>query len=140
MQFTSPRKQPTLEEQLARWSIGFLSGSIAILAVFLTLAFAIATQSVWVFLALVCLGVYVAQFYYLSSIGRYAPQRRIRIWQLSLLGHVVLFGVVLWVVGNPSVALLVLLPEAASFVTHLVGIHHAYKVMQSTKLNTENVS
>lgn len=120
--------------------MGFVGASIAILAAFLTLAFSIATQSAWVFLALACLGVFVAQFYYLGSIGRYAPKQRLRIWQLSLLGHVVLFAVVLWVVGNPSVALLVLLPEAASFVIHLVGIHYAYRATQSINFSIENVS
>ena len=140
MQFKTPTKKPTLEERLAKWSMGFLGGSIAILAVFLALAFTLATQSVWVVLALVCLGVYVAQLYYLGTIGRYAPRRRLRIWQLSLLGHVALFAVVLWVIGNPSVALLVLLPEAASFVIHLVGIRHAYRAARSTSFSTENAS
>ena len=140
MQFTTPIKKPTLEERLAKWSMGFLGGSITILAVFLALAFTLATQSVWVVLALVCLGVYVAQFYYLGSIGRYAPRRRLRIWQLSLVGHMALFGGVMWVVGNPSVALLVLLPEAASFVIHLIGIRHAYRAAQSTAFSTENAS
>ena len=140
MQFITPIKKPTLEERLAKWSMGFLGGSIAILAVFLALAFTLATQSVLVVLALACLGIYVAQLYYLGTIGRYAPRRRLRIWQLSLVGHMALFGGVLWVVGNPSVALLVLLPEAASFVVHLIGIRHAYRAAQSTAFSTENAS
>ena len=134
------RKEPTYEVRLAKWSMGFLGGSVAILAVFLALAFTLATQSVWVVLALACLGIYVAQLYYLGTIGRYAPRRRLRTWQLSLLGHVVLFGVVLWVMGNPSVALLVLLPEAASFVIHLMGIRHAYRAAQSTTFSSKNAS
>lgn len=111
--------------------MGFLGGSVVILAVFLALAFTIATKSVWVFLAVACVGVYVAQFYYLGCIGRYGPRRRLHIWQLSLLGHIVLFGVVLWVVGDPSVALFVLLPEAISFAIHLVGIHHSFRARKS---------
>ncbi|MES2582750.1 MAG: hypothetical protein V4627_08550 [Pseudomonadota bacterium] len=132
MQFTTPRKKSTLEEQLARVSMGFLCGSIAIVAAFLTFAFTMATQSVWVVLAIACLGVYLAQFYYLGSIGRFEPRRRLGIWQLSLLGHVLLFGVVLWVVGDLSVALVLLLPEAISFVLHLVGIHRASKALHAT--------
>lgn len=140
MQFTPPRKKPTFEEKLARVSMGFLGGSVVILAVFLALAFTLATQSFWVVLALVCLSVYMAQFYYLGSIGRYEPKRRLSVWQLSLLGHVALFGVVLWVIGNPSVTLLLLLPEAASFVIHLVGMRQAYRAAQSTTLSAENAS
>jgi hypothetical protein len=140
MQFTTPRTEPTLEERLARWSISFLGGSVAILAVFLTLAFAMATHSVWAFLALACLAIYVAQFYYLGSIGKYAPRRRLRIWQLSLLGHLVLFGVVLRVVSDPSVAMVVLLPEAASFAFHLLGIHHAHSATRAPQSILENDS
>jgi hypothetical protein len=132
MQFTLPRKNPALESRLARWSLGFLSGSVAILAVFLVLTFSIATQSVWIVPALACLGVYMAQFYYLGSIGRYAPKRRLRIWQLSLLGHALLFGVVLWVVGDPSLALLVLLPELVSGAIHLLGIYHASRAQHAS--------
>lgn len=140
MQFTNRRKKPTLEEQLAKWSMGFLGGSVAILAVFLALAFTIATRSAWVVLAVACLCVYVTQFYFLGTIGRYEPRRRLRIWQLSILGHIVLFGMVLWFVRDPALALLVLLPEALSFTTHLVGIHSAYRAMQTTHCNIENDS
>lgn len=122
-----------LEVRLARLSMGFLGGSVVILGVFLALAFTIATKSVWSVLAVACLGVYLAQFYYLGAIGRYEPRRRIRIWQLSLLGHIVPFGVVLWVVGEPSVALGVLLPEVVSFVIHLFGIRRAFKASQAAQ-------
>lgn len=125
------RKEPALEEHLARWSITFLGGSVAILAMFLAVAYTLATQSAWVVLAVACLGVFVAQFYFLGSIGKYAPRQRLYIWQLSLLGHILLFGAVLSVVRDPTVALLVLLPEALSFAIHLVGLLGAFRAMQS---------
>ncbi len=131
MLFTTPQKKATHEERLARLSMGFLGGSGVIVAVFVALAFTIATKSVWIVLAVACLVVYVAQFYYLGSIGRYAPKRRLQIWQLSLLGHMVLFGLVLWVIGDPSIALVVLLPEAVSFAIHLLGIYRADRALQS---------
>jgi hypothetical protein len=131
MQFAPKRKKPTTEERMARWSIGLLGGSIVIVAVLVALAFTVATKSNWLPLAAACLCTYVAQFYYLGSIGKYEPKQRLHIWQLSLLGHFFLYGVVLWVVGEPSVALVVLLPEAASGAIHLVAISHAVKASRA---------
>ena len=131
MQFAPRSKKLTTEERMARWSIGLLGSSIVIVAVLVALAFTIATKSVWLPLAAACLSVYVAQFYYLGSIGKYEPRQRFHIWQLSLLGHFLLFGVVLWVVGKPSVALVVLLPEAVSAAIHLVAISHALKALRA---------
>lgn len=131
MQFVPRRNTPTTEERMAKWSIGLLGSSIVIVAVLAALAFTIATKSIWFALAAACLSVYVAQFYYLGSIGKYEPRQRLHIWQLSLLGHLLLFGLVLWVVGEPSVALAVLLPEAASGAIHLVAISHAFKALRA---------
>jgi ATP/ADP translocase len=102
------------------------------LGVLVALAFTIATRSAWVVVAVACLLVYGAQVYYLGSIGKFAPQQRLQIWLLSFLGHFLLFGVVLWGIGELSVALAVLLPEVVSGAMHLVGIHHAVRALRAT--------
>jgi hypothetical protein len=131
MQFAPRQRKPTLEERLAGWAIGLMGGSIVMVAALVTFAFTISARSAWAALAIACVSVYAAQFYFLSSIGKYEPRRRLHVWQLSLLGHILLFGVVLWAVGNPSLALVVLLPETASFAIHLLGIHHVHKALQA---------
>ena len=72
--------------------------------------------------------------------GKESASAWIQVWQLSILGHIVFFGMVLWFVRDPALALLALLPEALSFTTHLVGIHYAYRAMQTTQCNIENDS
>jgi hypothetical protein len=107
--------------------MGFLGGSVVILAAIIALAITIANKSTWVVAAAACLAIYTAQFHYLRSIGKYEARQRLQIWQLSLLGHIVLFAAVLWIVGKPSIALVLLLPEVASCLIHLVGMHRAYQ-------------
>lgn len=131
MQFVPRHKAPAMEERMAKWCVGLLGGSIVVLAVAVALAFAIATRSIWLVLAAACLGVYVAQFYYLSSIGKYESRQRLRIWLSSLFGHLLVFGAVLYVVGEPSLALVLLLPEAASGAIHLVAISYAFKTFRA---------
>lgn len=131
MQFLPRPKAPTMEERMARWCVGLLGGSIVVLAVSVALAFAIATRSIWLVLAAACLSVYVSQFYFLGSIGKYESRKRLRIWLFSLIGHLFVFGAVLFVVDDPSLALVLLLPEAASGAIHLVAISHAFKTFRA---------
>jgi hypothetical protein len=131
VQFAPRRRELTLEERLAKWAAACIGGSIVMVGVLVALAFTIATRSAWVVLAVACLLVYGAQVYYLGSIGKFAPQRRLQIWLLSFLGHFLLFGAVLWVIGELSVALAVLLPEVVSGAMHLVGIHHAFRALRA---------
>ena len=131
MQFAHRRKKPTTEERLARWSTSLLGSSIVLFVVFFTLGITIAAQSNWSPLAVACLSIYVAQFYFLGRIGKYESRQRLRIWLLSLLGHIFLFGAVLSVVGKPSLAFVVLLPEAASGIIHMAAISLELKTLRA---------
>lgn len=126
MQFAPRRNALSIEERLAKWSISLLACSIVLFAALFAFAYTVVVHSISFFIASACLCIYAGQFYFLDRIGRHGPLRRIHIWALSLLGHLVLFGVVLWLVVEPSLALALLIPETASGLLHLAGISYAF--------------
>lgn len=131
MQFTSAWQQPGLEAKLARWSLVLQGSSMLIVAIFIALAFAMMSQLAYLPLAIVCLSIYLAQFYYLGAILKYPARLRLRIWAFSLFGHLFLFGVVFGLVGQLAVSLALLVPELVSAVLHVFAIRHAIKALQT---------
>lgn len=125
MQFTARQRKLSPEERLARWAIAFLGSSLVLLAALFGLAFTVAARSTWVVVAISVLAVYATQCFFLGSIGKFEARHRLLIWQLSFLGHGLLFAAVLWFTGDPSVTVVLMLPETASSAIHLVGMHHA---------------
>lgn len=126
----STREKPAFEQRLANVSVAFLASSVLLLVAVFALAFSVASGSVWVVVAAACLLLYATQFSYLSSIGKQQPERRLRIWQLSLAGHGLVFIAVAWYTGALTLTLALLVPEVASAAIHLVGIHHARKAVR----------
>lgn len=130
MRFTA-REKPPLEQRLANGALALLASSMLLVAAVFALAFATVLGAAWATVAVACVAIYLAQFRYLASIGRQLPARRLRIWQLSLLGHGLVFAAVVFFTGNPLVSLALMVPEVASSALHMAGIYHARKAMQA---------
>ena len=94
-------------------------------------AFAASVLGAWfvTLVAALLIGPYLVQVYYLSTIGRHPPKRRLLTWQVSLVVHGVVFVAAYCVAGDPAVFAL-LLPEGISALLHLLGIHHASKSLR----------
>ncbi|MFO1251409.1 MAG: hypothetical protein U1E77_09825 [Inhella sp.] len=133
MQFARQRNASTPEERLARWALGFLSSSLVMFFAFMALALTLAMKSAWPLLLVACLGIYAGQFRYLGAIGRFSARQRLWIWQLSLLGHLLMFALALYFLGEPTLALVVLLPETASAALHLAGVVLALKAWRAAQ-------
>jgi hypothetical protein len=118
------------EAAIARLAAGAMSGSMLLLFGFLA-AVAASVLGAWLaaLLAALLVGSYLVQVYYLSTIGRHSPKRRLLTWQLSLVFHGVVFVAAYSVARNPAVFVL-LLPEGVSALLHLLGIHHASKSLR----------
>lgn len=113
------------EARLGRLASAASSGSLVVLAGTLALAGASIVAAWWVLLAAAaCVGLLLAQVYFLSTIGRRPPALRLRIWQLSLLLHGIVFVLAYCIARDPAVFAL-LLPEGLSAALHLPGIRHA---------------
>lgn len=119
-----------LEQRLANWSLAVLGSSMLLLVAFLAMAFAVAAGSLWGLAAVACVALYMAQYRYLRSIGRQLPQRRLRIWQLSLLAHGLVFAAVAAFTRDPMLAVALLVPEVASAALHMAGVYQARKALQ----------
>ena len=124
MKFAAVTIRADFEQRLARWSIGLLGGSLLLLGAFLAFALTVAASSKWAFAAAACLLLYAFMAYLLGSIHKRSRAHRLRIWQTSLVGHVLLLVTCSLTLGSFSLAFVLLLPEIASGALHLVAIQH----------------
>lgn len=126
----APMKVATEEARLGRLASAATSGSLVLLAAVLALAGASIAAAWWLLpAAAACVGMLLAQVYFLSTLGRRPPALRLRIWKLSLLLHGIVFAIAYGMARDPAVFAL-LLPEALSAALHLPGIRHASRSLQ----------
>ena len=127
MKFAPRGKIPTLEERLALWSAYCIGNSIAFIVFLFASAFTIATKSIaGIAITTFCLTIYCTLIYYLVTIGRHTPKNRLKIWQTSMIGHIIILMAVYYFVGDFLIALVFLIPEAISGALHLIGLYHSY--------------
>ena len=114
-----------LESKLGRVAAGALASSMVLVFCFLFLVTGTSAGILHVFGGPLALAViYAALLYFLTTIGRHPPRRRLRTWQVSLVVHLVILLAAYAYVRHPLV-LLLLLPEVLSTLVHPFGIRCA---------------
>ena len=117
--------EPTRLELRLADAAGVLLGSSMVFAlVFLFLIAAVMLGFLGAVIAGVVVLTYLSQLYYLGQLKKASAHRRLKIWEGSLLAHLVVFGAAIALLRDPGLAVVLLLPETLSAICHMVAVIH----------------
>jgi hypothetical protein len=114
-----------LELRLAEMASAALASSMLLAVAFFVFFGAILLSS-WpaALMTGAVLVMYSAQLYYLAQVKKSPVPRRLRIWQASLLSHLVVYGVAGGLVRDLTLVAVLLTAETISAICHFTAIVH----------------